>query len=944
MKRTLIICFILLFAGLSVFSQTGIIRGKVIDAETGESLIGATVVITGTTNGTISDFDGNYSLSDIPAGNQSVTISYVSYETIQIDNIEVKPGEVAIVNANLGAASLEIEEVKVVARMRQQTEAAVQVLQMKSANLMDGISTQQISRLGDSDAASALKRVTGVSIEGGKYVYVRGLSDRYTKTTLNGAEIPGLDPNRNTVQMDLFPANVIENMLVHKTFSPDLPSFSGGHVDIITKDFPERFTLNISASTTYNPVVHLNEDFLTYKTGNKDWHGKDDGTRDMPDVVKGIYIPLGITPSTIDTYETVTRSFNKYWDSKRSQIMPDQSYSFSLGNQVNLFGKPLGFITAASFQKKSSYWAEGEANSYDAISIDQMQAFETLNEEYGSQDIIWSGLANLSYKLSNNHKIGVTYMKNQNGISGARKRTGYQQYDDYNINKLILEYLERSLSSTQLKGKHVIPALNNTTINWLTSYTISVLREPDRREFVSQFRINEDVEPVDTTYEMIFNRRPTRRYRDMWEENWDTKLDLTVPVSFLGNQKSKFKTGFSYLAKHRSSDENYFNVSWRGTIGYNGVPSSFFDDDQLLSSESIYEGVYYSNDELTDQTNSYIGQEDVTSFYGMFDLYITPNLRTVFGLRYEHDEASIRNLVDTIAFDSPGQKAKFAFGSSDDKDFLPAISIIYTPKERMNVRFAYSKSTARPAFRERAPYGFYDYGLGAIVYGNPDLKRGLVDNIDVRWEYFFSPGQMVSLSGFYKYLRDPVERFAVQKTVDRIEYRNHTDGTIMGVELELRKDLNFIPLLKNFSFGTNLTFIDSHTDLDSARYELAVQIIPGFQETRPMYGQSPYLVNSYLNYNNTKLGIRANIAYNVQGEKIILISKFATPDVYEQPFAKLDFNISKRLWNNVTLKFKLENLLDSEFRQNYMLDGVEYIYRTYKPGRRFGVSLTYSID
>jgi len=289
MKRlqSILIISIFLFFNLQGYSQKGFLRGKIIDEKTGEELIGATVLVTGTTNGTTTDFDGNYSL-ELEEGTYNITFSYISYQTQNYPAVKINADDVTLLNIQLGEAQVALDAVQVVGRASRKTEAALQVLQRRSSVVLDGISAQQISRLGDSDAAGALKRVTGVSVEGGKYIYVRGLSDRYSMTTLNGAEIPGLDPNRNTVQLDLFPSNILENMVIHKTFSPDLPaSFTGGHVDIMTKDFPEKYTLQFSASYEYNPTSHFNPNYLTYEGGRYDWLGIDDGTRSIPSEAKG---------------------------------------------------------------------------------------------------------------------------------------------------------------------------------------------------------------------------------------------------------------------------------------------------------------------------------------------------------------------------------------------------------------------------------------------------------------------------------------------------------------------------------------------------------------------------------------------------------------------------------------------------------------------------------
>src|SRR6056297_2403338 len=470
MKRIAIIAF-LAVANLGVIAQTGTIRGKVIDATTGEALIGANVLLSGTTEGTITDFDGNYTFSEVPAGNQNITISYISYETQVYEDVEVIAGDVVILNANLNLDNQQIDEVVITARKREQTEAAVLVMKKKMPSVLDGISSQQISRMGDSNAAAALKRVTGVSVQGGKYVYVRGLSDRYTKITLNESSIPALDPEKNTVQMDIFPSNIIENIAINKTFTPDMPGEStGGHVDIITKDFPSKFTLKFSTSFGYNPQANLNNKFLTYPGGKTDWLGYDDGTRAIPDLAREalnrmVEEDLGIIdeiqfPNSITE---ITKSFKPVMLPQEGYSFLDHGHKFSIGDQIKVFGKTLGYNAAISYSRDYNYYDDGINNMFEeSITPSPWKTLDKDSE--GEEKVTAAGLLNLNYKLSNNNKIGVRLMKNQSGSKLARLQDGYFNYESTQNTIRNLAYLERGFNYYQLHGKHVIPSLNKSII------------------------------------------------------------------------------------------------------------------------------------------------------------------------------------------------------------------------------------------------------------------------------------------------------------------------------------------------------------------------------------------------------------------------------------------------------------------------------------------------
>jgi len=928
-----------------IFNMSGTIRGKIIDASTGEPLIGANVFITGTTLGTITDFDGNYSLANLDPGIVSVTASYISYESYVVDEVEVPAGEVVVINANLNLSTQQINEVVVTARQREQTEAAVLILKKKMPSVLDGISSQQISRLGDSDAASALKRVTGVSVEGGKYVYVRGLSDRYTTTTLNGAQIPGLDPEKNSVQMDLFPSTIIENLMVYKTFSPDLPgNATGGLVNIETKDFPERFTMQFSAGLGYNPQANMRNDFLSYKGGSKDWLGMDDGTRAIPVEVNALtedgQLPFIYTGSD-ETLGKISRGFNKSMDNSYSNSFLDQSYSFSTGNRVSLFGRDLGFNLSANYSKEYEMYTGGRDEKYTVTSPDSPAAKRMVSDDLGTENVIWSGLANLSYKINSNHMIGITAMRNQSGVKSSRYNIGVASDPDaVSIIEQKLGWLERSITSLQMKGKHVITAAGNGKIDWMGSYTLATQDEPDLRFFFMDYETDE-ANGEFTNYEVRLNNLPARFYREMQETNLDLKLNYSQPFEMAG-RKAKLKLGASYIDKERFSDENKFVIKRQGAIDFDGTSLDYLKDENLLYPNN-FRIVYYENSLLTDDINSYQGMETVTAGYGIIDLPVTEKIRVIAGARYEYSDIYVENRVDTVAY--PNDADDYENGGFSEGDLLPSFNLVYNFHEDMNLRLGYNKTVARPVFRELAPYASYDYKAGLRKIGNPDLKKTNIDNIDFRLEWFVRPGELISVSAFYKYFQNPIElRDKEQAANPEIHFENIEDSRLYGLELELRKRLDFIEVLKDFTFGTNVTLVKSIVHEDSTRLASARMVDPEWAETRPMFGQSPYVVNTYLNYHNFEKGWDVNLGFNVSGEKLILVNKAATPDVYEQPFPIMDFNVSKQFKNGINIKFSADNLLNPYFEQTYSFENSTGYFRKFKMGRSFSLTLSYLLN
>ena len=961
MKKSLLIINLMLSISTVLFGSTGSIQGKIIDAITGEELIGATIVISGTTTGTISDFDGKYMLTNLQPGTYTINISYVSYQTLEFPDVAVTSGQVTTLNANMSEEVNELEAVQVVARSRQRTEAALQVLQKRSAIVLDGVSSDHISKLGDSDAAGALKRVTGVSVLGGKYVFVRGLSERYIRITLNDAEIPGLDPDVNTVQMDLFPANIIENIVVYKTFSPEMATFTGGQVNIVTKDFPEQATLNFSASFGYNTQSSLNKNFLSYETGKFDWLGFDDGTRDVPELVKDKEWQIYITDA--DTVGLYARAFNKNWNTGTKTSLLNQSYSLSYGNSYKLNGGRIGFIAALSYKKEYTYFDDGH--------IEQLSrnGSETANlqEKYGNEEVIWSSLAGITYKINTYNKVGINFIRNQSGASGSRYKNGVREVypGGTQAQEISPEYVQRSITSFQVRGKHVMPSLGNIQIDWFGSTTGSVQNEPDMRFWYNTYAVSEE---GDTVYNMIPNTSPLRYFRYLNENDIHSSLQVTIPLESL-LEKSKIKIGGDYISKDRYSQEYRYSLKTNfGSANYNGNPDEYVSDDRLVNAENVFEGgsIYYTSALFTNDVYSYSAQDISSSGFIMLDAPVKTFMRIVGGIKYEYNNVFVENHINNDSLTWMERynplwntydfiKEKYKSGEYSTHDWLPTLNLTLFLGERTNLRLNFWKSISKPALREIAPLHFYDFLRGISFSGNSELERSINFNYDTRLEHFFNAGELISISGFYKILQNPIEVY-VPDEQENIEYlyRNGKNTEVYGVETELRKTLDFIPFTSDFQIGLNLTLVYSQIDEEPDRLLEALQINPDFPTTRPMFGQAPYTLNSYLLYNNQEIGIELNIAYNISGPKLIIISQAAAPNIYEMPFNQLDFNISKKIGEHYSIKFAVKNILNEEHKTSYINKQVrdfslahpfDFIrpeesiadFRSYKTGTEFSV-------
>jgi outer membrane receptor protein involved in Fe transport len=946
MKKILLIPILILAIAFSASAGTGKFRGKVFNKKNGESLIGAQIVVAGTTNGTVTDFDGNFSL-DITEGEHTIIISYVSFEEEKLE-ISIANGEVKVLNIALEEKTTVLRAATVEARAIQRSEVALIAMKRRSANMIDGISAEQMSLLGDGNAASALTRVTGVSVQGGKYVFVRGLSERYTTITLNQAEIPGLDPQKNTVQMDIFPSNMIENIVIKKTFTPDLPGTStGGYVDIKTKDFPERFTLQFSNTFEYNMQSSLNRNFISSTPGSLDWIGIDDGSRAIPYNVQQIldgnntsdgngpvtngYIGLDPSAQGIKQANLIANSFSKEFEPTKHMSFLNHSHQFSIGNQHKLFGRTFGYNVGVSYSRNYSYYNNGMIATYETNTPSEKKY---VTSENGTMSVKASALANFNYKLNSRNKIGLRYMTTQSGEDIAQYNYGRFPYESYetNIRERQLAFIERRFSAYQLNGKHVIPVLNKAQLTWQASYSRMTQDEPDLRFFT-------DIERSPGDWEIKSNERPVRYFREMYENNIDNRIDLSIPMKIWGKE-SKFKMGGFYTFKNRDLSEDKFDHGINKAALHNGIVSDYLDQvitqDRFSSSEFYY---YYQIDTKNDLINSYFANQTVTGGYGMLDLSLNKKFRTIFGVRMEYTDMFAANKSDV-------ESEKYREGTIQQLDFLPAANFIYALDDKSNLRAAISRTVARPMFKEIAPFGYFDYQMGMRFNGNPNLERTLINNMDLRYEWYFKPGEIVAVSAFYKHFTNPIERVLDSAAVnEEVLFQNAAQSTLYGIEIELRKSLKFIEVLKDFTLGTNVTLVKSTYQIPEEELKRIHATDPDRPTTRTMVGQSPYIINTYLSYDNKKHGITANVAFNMVGDKLILITTGGTPDIYEKARPSLNMNIGKRFGNNWNMQLSVDNILNAPYATYYNYQNVSgtYYFQNYTKGVVIGFNFSYLI-
>ncbi len=956
----LLVVFVLLSG--SLIAQQGVIRGTVYDDETAEPLPGVTILLEGTTTGTMTDFDGKFSLN-VPAGNHQLRVSFISFETLSISDVSVKDGEVVLFdNLRLRSADFQLDEVVVSAEMIRRTEEALLMVKKQSANLIDGISSANFRKIGDSDAAASMKRVPGISVEGGKYIYVRGLGDRYTKATLNGMDIPGLDPDRNTLQMDIFPTNIIDNIIVVKSFTADLPAdFTGGVIDISTKDFPEVRTGSISISGGYNPQMHFNSNYLTYAGGKTDWLGFDDGTRlipateDIPFFTEVIGNPNG---ERAERYKEILRSFNPNLSSFEQQSLMDYSLGISFGDQFSLIKDfSIGYNFSFTYRNETSFYKEAQFGNYGLLANPdeyEMELRESAIGDYGENNVLLGGLAGIAIK-SKKSKIRINYLQLQNGESRAGKFDfiGADQGSEFFAFQQNLDYSERSIKNIFVNGKHFFPVAK-FEIDWRLSQTASTMDDPDVRFTRYEKRAEEFAIGTETGF-------PERIWRELSEVNQSAQLNLSKDFSLL-NRKAKLQAGAAYTYKERDYIIRTFTLNIRNVPLTGDMNELLFEENLWPLGGSISRGTTFEAPFIPDNPNQFNASNRTSSAYVSLHFLPHQKIRSIIGLRIEDYKQFYtgQNQLGTIVYDNEAVL--------DQLDFFPTINLIYSVNDQQNIRFSFAKTIARPSFKEMSFAEIYDplssrtfvgglfrdaNDIAGIEFWDGNLRTSNISNFDLRWERFMEHGQTFSISAFYKSFENPIElvQFLTQKGA--FQPRNVGDGFVVGSEIEFRKNLGFLGVsLINWNISGNFTYTISQIELSATEFESrkgaarAGQVV---NTHRDMAGQAPYIVNAGVAYQGDKgfwQNLEAGLYYNVQGKTLLVVGIADRPDVYSLPFHSLTFNANKKFGKNnkMSFGFKVDNVLGSTKETVFLsYKATDQYYNFLNPGRKFSLRFSYNI-
>ena len=921
---------IVLFFSLALFGQGTVrVSGKVTNNRN-QPVPGASVAVEGGAR-FAADADGNFSISLAP-GKYVITFTATGYQPKIVDDINITSGTDNVIDVVLEYATQELEGVVVRSSRRKESTNALLTFQKNNTSLSSGLASDFIRRTPDKNTGEVLKRVSGASIQDNKYVVVRGLSDRYNSAMINGAILPSTEPDKKAFSFDVVPATLIDNIIINKTATPEMTGeFTGGLVQITTKDIPTNNSLSFGISFGFN-TQSIGKDFIRNPKGKTDWLGFDDGQRDLTSLYPTKYNEYNRL-SQEERY-AVSQSFNDdVYAEERSTAGPIQSYNLTWSN-VKRFknGHNFGSVIGVNYRNAKLLFPEVERSIFE---VDGNNIF-SYNDAQNRYSTTAGGVANFAYSFGKT-KIAFKNLFNQLFEDNYYNRIGNNNDNLQEINLRSSFLNQRSLYSSQLELTHTFA--NKMKFSGNVNYSLNLKEQPD-------LRVTTYVRPIGSTITPTLNNRgnnTNRFWSDLSDQGigWQGKLEMPYNM---GKNKQLVSIGGGSLLRVREFDAYIFGVSNPATASLAQLPY-----DQIFNSNNFGpQGFQYITD-LQNITDSYFGASALTNGFVQFDNKISDKWRLVWGVRAEYFE----QLIEAPTKDSVPDV------NTDKLDFLPSANLTFSPNSKTNLRFAVSRTVARPEFREVAPFGFFNFEDLATVSGNPNLKRASIINADIRYEVYPKAGEILSVGGFVKTFKDPIELILTSNSGPSLrvyQFQNAKEAILYGGEFEFRKALGFLDKgeeswLDNLYFNGNLTLMYSQVTISGA--------LQGDDEgkeietNRPLQGQSPYLINAGFQYNGAK-GTNISLLYNIIGQRLSFVGNQNFGDIYEKPRNLVDFQVAQRILDKRgEIKLTVSDMLNQDFilyekpifKEKTAYDAsVDRAFTRYKFGTTFTIGFTYDIN
>ena len=893
------VLFFILFLTLSAMTVVaGTIKGTVTDKQTREPLTGATIQIAGTTQGTVADVDGNYSL-DVNNGTYTLAIKYVGYKDIIINNVKAGKSDL-ILNFELESDAQALGEVSVVARKNLEGERALQMERRKATLAIENLGSKEMSLKGIGNVEEGVKKITGISVADAGQLIVRGLGDRYSTTTLNGLPIASPNPDNKLIPLDLFPSSTVQNITVSKVYNAEaFADYSGAHIDIntkenITEDF---FNIGFNTGGKFNTLgkdnYRMNRNGSLFRTS-----GVDQAALNMP-------------LSEFDNYVKTRNIFDTSFAVKKKSSLPDFSGNLGFGKNIGIGSQTLSILASAS--------AGNSFQNMDNAFYKTLEATGSVQDNFAydsyAQELKLAALGHIGYTLRRHDRIGYTFFYARNATDTYQRREGIDAEDHELTGSNNITHIY-SLQNHQLDGVHSFGGRGQWELTWGGSYSKTGSEEPDRRQVMY---IKNDNGALSL---FKLNRQETMRYfGSLDEEEWNGNLAMR----WKWNENNFLKLGVNYKNKSRDykATRFYYNLN-----KIDPVITDIYDTDGFLNQENIADGNVVVQ-RVMQPKDSYRAGNEIYSGYLLTDFYPVPSLLVNLGVRYEIS----RQWVD-YATDGGDWYAERR--NLDKNDLFPTLNLKYTVNDANSIRFSASRTVTRPSFIEMAPFLYQESYGSAQIRGNNELQNGYNYNFDLRYEHFGKNGDMISLTAYFKYLDSPIERIqALQGGATLHSFQNADNGMAGGMEVEFRKQL-----MKDLRLGANISYMYTNVKLpEGGAYA---------NKERPLQGASPILANADLTYSprfGEERQLNLALLYNLQGSRIHAVGVSKLGDIKQQTLHTLNFSAGYDINSHFSLKLQVNDLLNRAviFKQEVPSTGEEVEVERYKKGANLEIGFSYKL-
>lgn len=916
---------------LFLVAQNGTISGVVTDATNKQPLAFANVVVMGESIGGTTDLDGGYSFS-LKEGTYTIIISFVGYVNDTLLNVKVTPDKTTTLHVVLAEASNIMDGVDVTARRKTDTKTAINAEIKQSQQIVSGISAQQIKQSQDRDASDVVKRIPGVTIMNSRFVLIRGLSERYNTVMLNDILTPSTEPEKKAFSFDAVSSGALDRILIYKTGAPELPGeFAGGVIKIFTRNFSDENITSISYSASYRDGTTF-KPFYSSERSSTDFLGFDDGLRALPDnFAQNLN---AIQSKTV--LETEGKKLNNLWQTYEKMASPDHRFSFTLNRNFKPGKATIGMLTSISYSNTNqTYVARNQ--SYQNF-IDTLQASEAI---YDYNDINYinkvrvGALHSWSIMPNPRNKFEFRNFFNQLGIDQTTFRSGIHQFESREDRNYAYRYQSRTIYMGQLSGQHDFT--EQTKLNWTGAYSLANGNQPDFRKvrYRRQLGTDEPFRVIIPPGAQVFDAG--RFYSTVKENAITGKADFEHTFKSEKENPPVIKAGVYVENKQRD-----FSARW---MSYKKAVSSSFDQNLLLlpvnevfAPENVNSSTGFELAEGTNTSDKYEASNQLFASYLSGSYRFFGHLNVSGGARVEYNiqQLSSQSNLQAIEVDNPILSV------------LPSLNIGYHFTEKHILRAAYYKTVNRPEFRELAPFTFYDFTFNNTIAGNPNLQTPTIDNLDLRFEIYPTRGEVIHIATYYKRFTNPIETVfeaAGGAGTNSFRFANAVLAYSVGAELEVRKSLSSwfeTGFLQYFGVQLNTSYIYSQVDFGGTA--------PGQSDKRPLMGQSPYIINAGLFFENQERQIQANLQYNIVGKRLFAVGSQFNPDIYEMPRNVLDLTVSKGIGKRLEVKLGIQDILNQrvwliqDSNRDGKIDSIDEDIMSYKQGTYFTLGINLKLN